>query len=164
MVGHPTDREILGMVRANMITNCPATESAVHNANRIFVPDLAGVRGRMVRRAPEVVWTGDYISVPPAVVERFRYMTIAADIMFVNGVPFLVTVGRGLNLITSEYTPVRTAKHLCAGIEHVIELYKHGGYTVGTVLMDNEFESLKELIPGIVINTTTEKEHVPEIE
>ena len=46
----------------------------------------------------------------------------------------------------------------------MIELYKHGGYTVGTVLMDNEFESLKELIPGIVINTTVEKEHVPEIE
>jgi hypothetical protein len=43
MLGHPTDRDFLGMVRSNMIENCPVTESAVVNANRIFGPDLAGV-------------------------------------------------------------------------------------------------------------------------
>jgi len=30
--------------------------------------------------------------------------------MFVNGVPFLVSVARGLNLVTAEFTPSRTAK------------------------------------------------------
>ena len=45
MLGHLTDGDFLGMVRLNMIENCPITESAVVNANRIFGPDLAGVRG-----------------------------------------------------------------------------------------------------------------------
>ncbi len=35
---------------------------------------------------------------------------------------------------------------------------------VGTILMDNEFEKLRPLVPGININTTAAKEHVPEIE
>ena len=35
---------------------------------------------------------------------------------------------------------------------------------VGTILMDNdnEFEKLRPLVPGININTTAAKEHVPE--
>jgi hypothetical protein len=34
---------------------------------------------------------------------------------------------------------------------------------VGTILMDNEFEKLQPLVPGININTTAAKEHVPKI-
>jgi hypothetical protein len=45
MLGHPTDPNFLGMVRSGMILNCPVTPSAVQNANRIFGPNLAGVRG-----------------------------------------------------------------------------------------------------------------------
>ena len=63
MLGHPTDRDFLGMVRSNMIENCPVTESAVVNANRIFGPDLAGVRGRTVRRPPESVTT-NHVQIP----------------------------------------------------------------------------------------------------
>ncbi len=45
MLGHPTDRNFLGMVRSGMIVNCPVTPNAVQNALRIFGPNLAGVRG-----------------------------------------------------------------------------------------------------------------------
>jgi hypothetical protein len=48
MMGHQIDRDFLGMVRANMIANCPVIVSAAQNANDIFCPDLAGVRGRTV--------------------------------------------------------------------------------------------------------------------
>ena len=45
MPGHPTNQDFLGMVRSGMITNCPVSPTAVLNANRIFGPNLAGVRG-----------------------------------------------------------------------------------------------------------------------
>jgi hypothetical protein len=57
MLGHPVDQDFLGTVGANLIDNCPITESAIINANQIFGPDLAGVRGRTVRRPPESVTT-----------------------------------------------------------------------------------------------------------
>jgi hypothetical protein len=84
--------------------------------------------------------------------------------MFVNGVPFLVSVARGLNLVTAEFTPSRTAKQLALGITWMIDLYARGGFQVGTVLMDNEFEKLQNCVPILAINTTATKEHVPEVE
>jgi len=158
MMGHPTDREFLGMVRANMLNNCNVTETAVKNANTIFGPELAGVMGRTVRRAPDPVRI-EYVQIPATILERHRIVTLTVDCMFVNGVPFLVSASRGLNLITAEHTPSRTKKNLAAGIT-----YARGGFQVGTVLMDNEFECLRNLVPIIEINTTAANEHVPEIE
>ena len=44
MLGHPINRNFLGMVRGGMISNCPVTANAVGNAHQIFGPDLAGIR------------------------------------------------------------------------------------------------------------------------
>ena len=139
MVGHPTDRDFLGMVRANYILNCPGNDSAVRNANTIFSPDLTRVRGGTVRRPPEAVRT-DFVHIPCAVLERHRQVVLMADVMFVNGVPFLVSVARGLNLITAKFLPTHTAKSLGSTIDQIKHLYGRGGYKVGTILMDNEFK------------------------
>jgi hypothetical protein len=163
MLGHPTDRNFLGMVRGGMIFNCPVTANAVTNAHQIFGPDLAGVRGRTVRRPPESVTT-NYVQIPRAVLEQHQLVTLAVDVMFVNKVPFLVSVARGLNLVTAEFTPSRTAKQLAAGVTRMMDLYSRGGFQVGTVLMDNKFEKLRNLMPILAINTTAVKEHVPEVE
>jgi hypothetical protein len=163
MLGHPIDRDFLGMVRSGMILNCPVTPSAVQNANHIFGPDLAGVRGRMVRRPPESVTT-NYVQIPCVLLEQHQRVTLAVDGMFVNEVPFLVSMARGLNLVTAEHMPTRTAKQLVAGIVRIMDLYLRGGFQVGTVLMDNKFEKLHNLVPVLAVNTTAAKEHVPEVE
>ncbi len=75
---------------------------------------------------------------------------LAIDVMFVNGVPFLVSVSRGLNLVAAEYTPSCMAKQLGAGITRVRDLYLHGGCHVGTVLMDNEFENSITFCPFLL--------------
>ncbi len=104
MLGHPTDCNFLEMVHCGMISNCPVTANGVTNAHQIFSPDLARVRGRTVRRPPKSVTT-DYVQIPRAILERHQLVTLAVDVMFVNGVPFLVSVARGLNLVTAEFTP-----------------------------------------------------------
>ncbi len=68
MLGHPTDRDFLGMVRGSMISNCPVTANAVTNAHQIFGPNLAGIRGRTVRRPLESVTT-NYMQIPRAILE-----------------------------------------------------------------------------------------------
>ena len=163
MLGHPTDHDFLGMVRGGMISNCPVTANAVKNVHQIFGPDLAGIRGRTVMRPPESVTT-NYVQIPRAILERHQLVTLAVDVMFVNGVTFLVSVARGLNLVTAEFTPSRTAARLAAGITRMIDLYARGEFQVGTVLMENEFEKLRNLMPILAINTTVAKEHVPAVE
>jgi hypothetical protein len=68
MLGHPTNRDFLGMVYSGMITNCPVSPDAVINANRIFGPNLAGVSGRTVRSPPEPVTT-NHIQILRALLE-----------------------------------------------------------------------------------------------
>jgi hypothetical protein len=141
MLGHPIDRNFLGMVRGSMISNCPMTPNAVMNALQIFGPDLAGVRGRTVQRPPESVTT-DNVQIPRAILEQHQLVMLAVDVMFINGVPFLVSMARGLNLVTAEFTPSHTAKQLAAGITWMMDLFAHRGFQVGTVLMDNKFKKL----------------------
>jgi hypothetical protein len=104
------------------------------------------------------------VQIPWVILEQHQLVTLAVDVMFVNEVPFLVSVARGLNLVTAKFMPSRTAKQLAAGIPRMIDLYARGGFQVGTVLMDNEFEKLRNLVPILTINTTAAKDHVPEVE
>ncbi len=45
-----------------------------------------------------------------------------------------------------------------------MDLYLCKGFHVGMVLMDNEFEKLRNLMPIFVVSTTAAKEHMPEVE
>ncbi len=49
MIANPTEREFAGMVREKLLTNCPITVHDVENANQIFGPDLANLRGKTTR-------------------------------------------------------------------------------------------------------------------
>ena len=80
--------------------------------------------------------------------------------MFVNGLLFLVTSSRGISLMTIEYLPSRTAKHLADTLQRVLTIYNTAGFIVQTALMDMEFEKLKPLMPNITLNTTAACEHV----
>ncbi len=57
MIGAPTERENQGLVRLNLLKDCPITNSDIVHANKIFGPDLANIRGKTVWRKPERVQT-----------------------------------------------------------------------------------------------------------
>ena len=42
--------------------------------------------------------------------------------------------------------------------------YARGGFIVNLVLMDMQFENIKDMLPVVEVNTTAVREHVPEIE
>jgi len=90
MISNPTDKEFKGVVCEKLITNCPITVQDAENANLIFGPDLANLRGEMIRTKPEQVRI-EYVQIPWDFVELHKYVTLVADVMFVNGLPFLVT-------------------------------------------------------------------------
>ncbi len=49
MVATPSPRDFQGMVRLNMLKDCPITNDDITNANTIFGTDLATIRGKTVR-------------------------------------------------------------------------------------------------------------------
>ncbi len=90
MIANPTEREFAGMVCEQLLTNCPVTVRDIDNANQIFGRDLANLRGKMTRKKLECVRV-EYVQIPWDFVQLHKYITLVADIMFVNGLPFLVT-------------------------------------------------------------------------
>ena len=106
----------------------------------------------------------EYVNVPRDLIDMHKYISIVADVMFVNGLPFMVTSSRGISLVTIEFLPSRTILSLANSLRRVVTMYAKAGFVVQTAMMDMEFDKLKSVMSELVINTTAAREHVGEIE
>mmetsp|Transcript_26919 Transcript_26919/g.43763 ORF Transcript_26919/g.43763 Transcript_26919/m.43763 type:complete len:199 (+) Transcript_26919:1263-1859(+) len=93
-----------------------------------------------------------------------KVITLTVDVFFVDGTAFLLTLSRRIQFVMTEQTLPRTAKQLAIHLKRVLRVYDHAGFTVRHVLMNGEFEKLKNGMPTIVINTTAAKKYVSEAE
>ncbi len=91
MIGNPSEKDYKGMVSGNLITNCSITTTNISNARGIFGPDLASIREKIVQRTPAPM-VADYVAVPCSLVEANKVITMAADVFFVYGTAFLLTM------------------------------------------------------------------------
>ena len=164
MTGVPTERAFESMVRLNQLQDCPISIDNVKNAHLIWGDDLANKRGKTVRRKPDRVEAADYVEIPRALLFAHESVTLVADVFFVNSVPFLVSTSRNINLITIEHAPHRKAPQLGHLLQRITKVYARAGFWVRTILMDNEFEKVRQHIPMIDMNTPAAVEHVAEIE
>ena len=109
ILGHPTSRELSKVVSINFgVTNCPVNPIDVANADVIYGPNLGGVRAKTVRHKPERVH-GETLSIPNDFYQLHRFVTLTADVMFVNGISFLTTLSRKIKLRTVGHVQTRTA-------------------------------------------------------
>ena len=106
------------------------------------------------------------MGIPQGLYERHNYITLTADVMFVNGIVFLVSLSRGIRMYTCEHVPNQKPAQLSSSLKKIINLYARGGITVRTIMMDMEFEKVKDEkgMELIDVNTTAAREHVGEIE
>ena len=102
LLGFPSERDFENMVRSNIIVNCPITFSDVKKSKLVFGPDITSLKGKPVRRKPASVVT-DYIEIPREILESHKELEVSTDIMFINKIPFLVSISRRLKLTTIEY-------------------------------------------------------------
>ena len=100
------------------------------------------------------------MSIPLDFYRLHKKLTLTADVMFVGGLPFLVTFTRKLKFRTAEFVPNRTAKMLAKSLKKVIALYARDGFIINLALMDKEFDSVRPHVPFLEINTTAAIEHV----
>ena len=60
--------------------------------------------------------------------------------------------------------PCRTASQLGHLLQRILRVYARAGFRVQTIMMDNEFNKVRDHIPEININTPVAAKHVGEIE
>ncbi len=163
MVATPSECNFQGMVRHNLLKDCTVSNEDVHNPHPIFGPDLASIRGKTVQCKPEQVVT-DYPKIPRDFFMHHNRGTLVADMMFVNLVLFLVSTSRNISLITIKHAPDQKASKLGYLLKHIGRVYACAGFTVQTILMDNEFHKVKDHDPHVNMNTLAATEHIGKIE
>ncbi|KAL7448626.1 hypothetical protein ACHAXS_000163, partial [Conticribra weissflogii] len=151
------------MVRQNRLPHCNITPDAIKRANNIFGPNLIGIRGKTTRRRPEKV-RNKIVQILTQIIQQNRLIWLAADVIFVKRIAFVVAVSRGLKFITTHNLPSRETNNLVSSIKETIKIYQRGGFKVQIILMDREFEKIKPHLPELLVNTTSAGEHVGKVE
>ena len=84
--------------------------------------DLGSIMGKTTRQKPAPVPT-DYFDVPGNIIKLHKDVTLAADIMFVNEIPFFITTSRDIKFTSVEHLKNRQQKSIQAAILKVCNLY-----------------------------------------
>ena len=99
------------MVGNNTMKNLPITSSYVTDAYTMFDTKLSCNRGEKIRHNPNRA-VMDYISVSRDCLKLHKFVTILADMMFVNNRPFLNTMPCSINVVTDEHGSTCTYEQL----------------------------------------------------
>ncbi len=128
------------------------------------------MRGKTTRIKPDYVYE-ETVNVPCNFYHLHHFVTLLADVMFVNSVAFLVIMSQKMGFGQWKIFPNRQAVMLSSCLIKVIKVYAQAGFVVNLILMDQEFDKLEGTIENIdgnlgnvEINTTASREHVAEIE
>jgi hypothetical protein len=104
------------------------------------------------------------MAIPWQLVDANKAVTLAADVFFIDGIAFLITVSRKIKFVMTEHLPIRTVTSLSKHLQQVLLVYGRAGFRVRSILMDGEFEKVKGLMPMVGCNTTAATEHISKAE
>ena len=165
MIGRPSDKDLIKILKTSSLPNCPVTPRDVIIANKVFGPDVGALKGKTTRRGPPIV--DPPVSVDTtSILEHYGEITLCVDLMYVNKVPLLVTLSHNIKFGMMEVVADWKEVTLLKCIKGVVTLYRKAGFRVTIALMDGEFVpscgGLAEL--GLCLNETSRDEHVGDIE
>ena len=159
----PPTRRFQHIVSKNLVKNCPIESCHIQAADDTFGPNIGSLKGKTRRRTvPHVYAHVD--PVPPPILEHHRAVTLCIDLMFVNKIPFFITISRDLRIGTVSWLRNRQIPTIQHKPTNVITRYKQCGFTIDLILGDDEFDALTPLVPKYSFNICTADEHIPEIE
>ena len=102
IIGRPTTRAFINFIKNNLLPNCPVNRRDVLRAEQIFGPDIGSLKGKTVRRQPPQVEVTE-VTLPPTIHQHYQEVTLGCDILFVNKVPFLMSISQHLRFSTAQH-------------------------------------------------------------
>ena len=163
-IGYPTSTELRHILNHHALPNCPFTSRDVQIAEAIHGKDLGNIKGKTTRTNPPKV-TGEVIPCPHHILQHYNNITLVADVMYVNGIPFFVTKSRHIMFGTINALPSNNDINIIGEIHRIQGIYQQRGLHIHTILMDGAFSQLAangDL--HVTVNTTSRDEHVGDIE
>ena len=100
------------------------------------------------------------------ILEKYQILTLASDIMFVNGLRFIFTKSRATTFTRTQFITSKKEKDLYQSILEVKKLYQRRGFDINSILMDKIFECFCTHLSAAQksLNVCLADKHVHEIE
>jgi hypothetical protein len=159
IIGHPSTADFIRIIKNNLIPGSTVTKQDIV----IFGPDLGSLKGKTVCCAlPEVQL--NVILLPSDILEHYRDVSLAINVMRVNGVLFLVMTSIHIKFGTAEFLEDQKQTTIAKAINNV-NVYCVYGFNPQTVLADSQFAVLDNDMQsmGLIPNLTSRNKHVPGI-
>ena len=162
-LGFASNLDVAKLLRSGSIVEAPITVGDLARAEQIWGPDIAVLKGKTKQKRSlpaKIEFT------PLLVVEE---QTMSVDIMFVNGDPYLLSVGAPLGLTLCNWlSGKRNVDVLQAALDNQLAVYRSAKLAVRTILTDGE----KGVVAlrgnyegqGIRVNPAGAGQHVPVVE
>jgi hypothetical protein len=156
----------LQYIANNDIPNYPVGRQDVLNSADIFGRDSGTPQGKITRRKLEGT-RGSIFNIPRQIIEQYRNITLCIDIMFVNQIPFFLSISRNIKFITVSVLANRKEASLTKALKEIHAVYPKRGFHIRNTLGDSEFECTRGVVASDLnseLNICGKDEHVPDIE
>ena len=87
-----------------------------------------------MRRKPASIVT-EYVDIPREILESCKELEVSTEIMFINKIPFLVSISRWLKFTTIEYLSIKNEIALVTFINKIVSYYKSHGLQLSTMFV-----------------------------
>ena len=125
---------------------------------------MSALKGKTVHGKPTMV-ASDCIKTPKEIADLNKTVFLTADIFFVNGIPFLISLSRKIDYTGVSHLKGRTSAIIFDAFKAIFKFYLQQGFRIQTVHADGKFKALKYIIQnmpvGTRVNLTSTNEHVP---
>ena len=91
---------------------------------------------------PPVV--NDYIEVPVELREAHKNIELCADIFYIKGVMFLLTLSKNIKYITAEHIKERSKEAIYKALDNVFDEYNKVDFRITRLHVDPEFTFMKD--------------------
>jgi len=98
--------------------------------------------------------------------EKHGEAILAIEIMFINKIPYAMTMLHNIHFGTAELVKDMKKNTLITSIEQVIQAYQRHSFKIQEILADGQFKHIQQIIEqkGNMLNICAANEHVLEIE
>merc|ERR1712086_273571 len=164
-IGRPATKDYIHYVSTNQIPNCPITGHDIKNADFVWGPELGCLKGKTTRQPSPQIRVENH-AVPYQVMQQYKEVTLAADVMKVTGIPFLMTISKHITFGTAGKLDNMNNSHIIKHFKAVIGAYVTRGVCVTIILADNQFKSMQGDLANLhaMLHITSRDEHVPKVE
>ena len=148
-LGHVSNSKLVEMLKRGDIVGTRVTTQDVVRAEAIFGPSVAALKGKTRATSSEII-KREYVPRPMLAVQN-----LLVDVMFVEGIPYLLSISIPLGLMMVWKLISRATNHVLKALIVQINAYKSQHFVIGNIGVDGEgaVAALAPTLNGMGITT-----------